>query len=402
MADDRPERPIYPFPFPADILDEASDGEGDGVSPYALGTHLLRHSRVLILLPLLAFVLAAAYISTRDQSYVAESRFLPAKAAELGSSSGGFVSQLSRLVGGSSGGSDGMFYRFLVPSSAFLREAARSEYEFTRVTESGETERVQGTLAEIHGRNPATETSNVRASLGILKSMVSAELEPGTGFVRVSVQSRWPELAVAVNERLLELVNQFNVDQRQLQAAEEREFVETRLAQARAEQREAEAELVSFLERNQQYQQSPRLQYEAMRLESQVELKRALHSSLAQSYEQARISEVRNTPVVTVVERPEDTVYLPNRGNAPLRYGMMAFLVTMLLVIGLIGLRAYLVREQNEHPDDFREFRRTASESIPLPAGLRGRLLASRGGGNGVEPKVPVDSSASSGSSDPW
>lgn len=401
MADERPERPAYPFPLPAEYLDEA-EGESDGVSPYALASHLLRHARLLILLPLLAFVLTAVYISTRDQLWVADSRFLPAKASELGSNTGGFVSELSRLVGGSSGGSDGMFYRFLVPSSAFLRDAARTEYEFTRTTESGETETVRGTLAEIHGQNPATETSNLRASLGILRSLVTSELEPGTGFVRVSVRSQWPELAVAVNDRLLELVNQFNVDQRQSQAAAEREFVETRLAEAQAEMHEVEAELVGFLERNQRYEQSPRLRNEAMRLESQAELKRALYSSLAQSYEQARINEVRNTPVVTIVERPEDTVYLPNRGNAPLRYGAMAFIIAALLMIGLLAVRAYLLRQKDENPDDFHEFRRLASESLPVPARLRGRLLAGRSGENGAGQKVPADSSASSGSSDPW
>lgn len=409
MADERTERPPYPFPLPSEYLDEEEDDK-DGVSPYALASHFLRHARLLILLPVLAFILTAFYISTRDQLWVADSRFLPAKASELGSNTGGFVSQLNRLVGGSSGGSDGMFYRFLVPSSAFLRGAAGTEYEFTRTTESGQEETVRGTLAEIYGQNPATEATNVRASLGILKSMVTSELEPGTGFVRVSVRSEWPGLAVAVSDRLLEQVNQFNVEQRQSQAAAERGFVEQRLSEALAELREAESELVSFLERNQRYEQSPRLRYEAMRLESQAELKRALYGSLAQSFEQARINEVRNTPVVTVVERPEDTVYLPNAGNAPLRYGMMAFLIVAFLIMGLLAVRAYLQRQREENPDDFHEFRRLASESLPVPGRLRGRLMPPSGpsgsgpasGENGAGKKVPVDSGAASGSSDPW
>lgn len=403
MADDRPERQAYPFPFPSELLEEPGDGENEGMSTFALANHLLRHARVVILLPLLAFVLTAAYISTRDQNYVATSRFLSAK-ADFGSANagGGVVSQLNRLVGGSSGNSDLMFYRFLVPSTAFLREAAKSEYEFTRTTDSGDPETVRGTLAEIYGGNPPNESADERASLGILKSLVTSNLEPGTGFVSITVQAPWPGLAVAVNNRLLDLVNEFNVEQRQSQAAAEREFVEMRLAQAQAELEEVEAELVSFLERNQRIDQAPRLRYEAMRLESAVELKRAINSSLAQSYEQARINEVRNTPVVNVVERPEDTVYRPDPGNAPLRYGMMAFLIVALLIIGFLAVRAYFARQSEEHPDDFHEFRRLARESLPIPARLRRRLAGRSGRGNGADPRIPAESGASSQTPDPW
>lgn len=403
MPEDRPERMAYPFPLPSDFLDEDPDGnDTESASPFAIMNSLLRHAKWVVGLPLLALVLTTAYLSTREHLWVADSRFLPAKADfGAGANAGGVMTQLNRLVGGPSGGSDGVFYSFLAQSTAFLREGARAEYEFTRATDTGEEETVSGSLAEIYGLQPADETADVRASLGILKSLVSSRVEPGTGFVVISVRAPWPDLAVVVNERLLELVNEFNVEQRQSQAAAEREFVESRMAEARAELQQAEAALVQFLEQNQRHEQAPRLRYEAMRLESDVELKRSIYSGLAQSFEQARINEVRNTPVVTVVESPAETVYRPNSGNAPLRYGMMAFLIVALLTIGAVGARAYFARQREKHPDDFAEFRRLAWRSVPLPRRLRSRLAERSDRGNGREPAT-AGVAGSGDSPDSW
>lgn len=404
MAEDRPERLSYPFPLPEDLMDPSDGDEDAGVSPFAIFNHLLRHAKWIIGLPLLAFALTALYVNSQDRNFVADSKFLPAKGDFGSSASGsGVLSQLNRLVGGGSGNPDGMFYSFLATSTAFLRPAARTEFTFERPVEDGEpneTEVVQGTLAEIYGYQPQDPDLNTRISLGILKGMVSSRVEPGTGFVAISVSSPWQELAVAVNDRLLELVNQFNVEQRQTQAASERKFVEDRMEQARLEREVAERALVAFLEQNQGYAQSPRLKYEAMQLEAQVELKRNLYSSLAQSYEQARITEVRNTPVVTVVERPEETVMLQRRGNAPIRYGFMAFILVALLTMAVIAARAYFQRQREVHPDDFAEFRRLARNSVPAP--LRRRLSALGGRSNGGGPAVKAGSSASSDTTDAW
>jgi uncharacterized protein involved in exopolysaccharide biosynthesis len=47
---------------------------------------------------------------------------------------------------------------------------------------------------------------------------------------------------------------------------------------------------------------------EEQRLQRQVTLRQTLYLSLAQNYESAKIEEVRNTPVITLVERPEGFV----------------------------------------------------------------------------------------------
>jgi hypothetical protein len=61
--------------------------------------------------------------------------------------------------------------------------------------------------------------------------------------------------------------------------------------------------LRTFLQHNRQGN-SPELKFEQSRLEREVGPNQQVVTSLAQSYEEVRIREVRNTPVITVIEPP--------------------------------------------------------------------------------------------------
>ncbi len=45
--------------------------------------------------------------------------------------------------------------------------------------------------------------------------------------------------------------------------------------------------------------------FEHDRLERPVSMRQELVTAMAQAYEQARVDEVRNTPVITVIDQPE-------------------------------------------------------------------------------------------------
>src|SRR2546428_650042 len=107
-------------------------------------------------------------------------------------------------------------------------------------------------------------------------------------------------LSGLASELGLALVNTFNLERRQSRAAQEKRFVETRRTEARDELQVAEDRLKSFLERNRDYRNSPQLVFDQERLAREVALRQQLLTSLSQAYEQARIDEVRDTPVITV------------------------------------------------------------------------------------------------------
>ena len=104
---------------------------------------------------------------------------------------------------------------------------------------------------------------------------------------------------------MLDLLDSFNLETRQPQAASERRFVEERLGQAKDELLDAEDRLLTFLNQNREFQNSSQLSFEHDRLLREVRLRQDVVTSLTESHEQARIEEVRNTPVITIVQAPE-------------------------------------------------------------------------------------------------
>ena len=72
------------------------------------------------------------------------------------------------------------------------------------------------------------------------------------------------------------------------------------------------------------------------RLQRRVELGQQVYSTLALSYEQARIDEVRNTPLLILIDRPE--------GSAR-RYGSRAKDAIIWFLIGILFLWADLVHK---------------------------------------------------------
>jgi uncharacterized protein involved in exopolysaccharide biosynthesis len=111
-------------------------------------------------------------------------------------------------------------------------------------------------------------------------------------------------VSLKIAERLLEGLNYFNLITRQSQARQERRFTEGRLEAARASLRAAEDVLQRFLQANRQFAESPALTFQRDRLQREVLLQQQVVVSLAQQYEENRIREVRDTPVITIIETP--------------------------------------------------------------------------------------------------
>jgi uncharacterized protein involved in exopolysaccharide biosynthesis len=136
-----------------------------------------------------------------------------------------------------------------------------------------------------------------------------------TGVVELSVATEWPSVSPALATALLNGVNDYNQRTRQGQAAAERKFVEERLAVASADLRQAENRLESFLKTNRQFNSSPELTFERERIQRDVVLRQQVFTSLTQAYEDARIREVRDTPVITMFESPSIPTLPEPRGR---------------------------------------------------------------------------------------
>src|SRR4051812_43862786 len=135
------------------------------------------------------------------------------------------------------------------------------------------------------------------------REVISAAISLRSELISVGVRTHSPLVSYAIANRLLQGLNDFNTGTRQSQAHAERLFTEKRYEAARASLREAEDALQQFEQANRQFSGSPQLTFQRDRLQRDVTLRQQVVTTLAQQYEDVRIREVRDTPVITVIEQ---------------------------------------------------------------------------------------------------
>ncbi|MBI4543861.1 MAG: hypothetical protein HY703_01540 [Gemmatimonadetes bacterium] len=363
--------------------------EPEGISLLTLVNLLLRRRRMVVGLPLVAFVAGALFTAAPSRQFVAQSMFVTGE-GQSASRVSGIAAQLG-FTGGGPRDQSPDFYKWLLSSRDLLRQVALTEYTIPMVRETGAVDTVRGTLLEIlHGPGGQLSQEDEKAQLAGAAKMIAGGVEikvdAATGFLVLITRAAWRELAVQLNRRLLELVHQFNLDRRRSQVGVERKFVEERLEIARAELEKAEAALQQFLEENRGYIGASHLAFEQKRLERRVDLRLQIYSSLAQSNEQMRIEEARNTPLITVIEQPENTVEAEIRGGrSPVSNGVLAALAALVFSVGLAFLLEFLKRQLQANPREYSELQELSREAVGdlIPA----RLLAwARGLRNGAAP----------------
>lgn len=276
-------------------------GPNGDLTLISLVDFLLRHRRPILGTGLAAFLLVGVYTFVRHRTYTSTARFMPQATTE------GALARLSGLaasfgvaVPSSDPGASPTFYADLLQSRDVLRRTVETPYT---VLTRGDT--LRGTLVELldaHGKTPARRRD--AAAKDLLENL-DVRVGRETGTVDLEVTMPWPDLARQVAVHMIDQVSDFNLHRRQTKAGAERRFVEARLAEAADSLRAAELRLEGFLQRNREYRNSPQLTFTYDRLDREVNMQQQVYTTLAQSYEAARIDEVRNTPVITVVEAPD-------------------------------------------------------------------------------------------------
>lgn len=326
------------------------DPAGSEISLIRLINIVLDHRSLVAATALALFLIVVVITLLLPRTYTVAASFTP-QSERMPSNLAGIAAQFGVALPAADAGSNPDFYVELLQSRRILGETVKGTYTFP--TDTGE---VSGTLIEILEVEGETEGEREQAALRKFRGMVEAELDRPSGVVTVEVETENPHLSAQVARRLLDLLNRFNLETRQSQAAAERRFTEVRLGEAKEELLGVENRLQSFLEVNRDIGNSPLLQFRQDRLQREVDIRQAVVSALAQNYEQARIDEVRDIPVITVVEEPEPPA-LPDRRMLLLR-GVLALVAGALLGALVAFFLAFVRASRTDTADELNEFRR--------------------------------------------
>lgn len=317
-----------------------------------LASIVVRRWRWIIGLPLGFAVLAAIGSLLMRPTFTAVTTFVPEANPSAGLPAG--LASVAGIAGqfGISLGSDvtrsPRFYADVVKSRELMERALLSPLPDPRSRAPQDSVRLLN-LLDVRGK---TFADSLARGVQSLRNLVGAQVDVQTGIVRVSVNSRYPDVAATTANRLIDYLNEFNTQKRQSQARERRKFVEQRLSDAEKDLRSSEGDLRAFLERNRSWQQSPQLVFEQGRLQRQMDIRQQVYLTLRREYETARIEEVNDAPVITVI----DPGVVPTIRARPRRKVMVAIgLVLGLLLGGVIAFAAdYLERARSENSEQYR------------------------------------------------
>lgn len=347
---------------PPGYRDDPHGYRDDDISLFALLGGILRHRWAIVgITALVTAVVVIHTVVTFTPTYTADAAFMPQGARDSGS--GGLRSlagQFGVTVPGDGGSDSPEFYADLLGSRTILGPLVSDTFTVGSLGGGGERRGTLAELLEVDGRSP--EAVRLNTLEWLRDEAVSRRSELATGKVSFSVSTPWPQLSAELAERLLRQVNDFNLQNRQSQAAAERTFIEGRLDETRRELEEAEGALRRFLEANRQFSSSPELVFEHDRLQREVALRQSVVSALSQSFEEARISEVRNLPVITILESPEVPIRHDGRGLA-LR-GVLALFLGAMLGVGYAFVRELQTSARKSGDPDFQAFDQVWQETL--------------------------------------
>jgi uncharacterized protein involved in exopolysaccharide biosynthesis len=291
----------------------------------------------LLVIPLLAAGAGAACAIVWPKTWTATTSFVPEQALGTNNTSIlGAIGGLGSLLG-EAGGASALAKLKDGPSTEFFADVLTSTELLTATLQTPfpdpdepSVKRPLLELIDVSGPTPERRFGN---GLRKFKRRVKVLISRKSSIVNLSVTLRDATLSAAVANRMLDLLNRFNLERRQRASTEQRRFAEARLATAQSELNRAEQARQGFLDANRNYYESPRLLSQFDQLDRTVRVKEGILIGLTKTFEESRVAEVRDTPLLTVV----DVATPPDRPlQRPLLWGGLALGVGA--VLGLVSV----------------------------------------------------------------
>ena len=353
------------------MTNPAQDTE-DEISLLAAGTTLLRNWRRLVVGTFVGAVVAVLPIAFNPPVYPASASFFPQGSDGGRSGLANLAGQFGVSIPGG-GGNQTLspdFYQKLLKTRVLLLPIVRDSFV---VAEEGNRKAAFLDLFEVPG---GSVESREQDGVQMLADMMPVSVQKTTSVVELSVATKWPSVSLAIATAVVNGINSYNQKTRQGQAAAERKFVEGRVAEARDSLRAAEDRLERFSKSNVLIESSPTLRLEGDRLSRDAIQKQQLTSALVQAYEDVRIREVRDTPVITMLETPTVSTTPLARGRikrALLGFAIGGFLMAVFALA--TGAMSKTPRGANAEADEFFSTLRETRDDV-----LRLARLKPRGG----------------------
>jgi uncharacterized protein involved in exopolysaccharide biosynthesis len=289
---------------------------------------VLRHRRMILLICVVAALATIGFALSQDRTYESTASFIP-QSRKVPSNLASVAAQLGVSVPGDNSVPP-QLYVSLLQSRELLEAMAETSF----VAAGTSTGRRLADVFKVRGKTPPLRLQN---TVERLRKSINAAADQKTGMVSYTVASPDPAISQQLAGALLQGVERFNAQTRKSQASAERRFSEHRLSEVGEDLRHAENRLQEFMEAN-AVRTVPQLQMRQQRLQRDVDLQQQLYTQLAQAYEQAKLEEVRDTPVITLVDAP-------NLAAKPAPRGLLTKTVAAVILAAFLGMVIAFARD---------------------------------------------------------
>lgn len=154
-------------------------------------------------------------------------------------------------------------------------------------------------IFKVKEKDPASKAYYTHLALNrALTTSIDARIKS----LDISLKVNDPQIAAELVNAIVEELDNYNKLYRNNKAKSNREFVEKRLKDTGDSLAKYEESLRIFREENRQVTQSPLLVLKQQRLARKVSVSQELYLLLTKEYETAKLQEVRDTPVLDIIE----------------------------------------------------------------------------------------------------
>lgn len=329
----------------------------DKISLLAAASVLVRWRKTIVASSLIGGLIGGTIGLTTTRVYTSTAVFIPHGSESGTSGLSAAAGQLGLRLPPAGGGWSPAMYVELLRSRALLEPIV---LDVVQLPEQGGRRVVLMDLLQVED---STRERRVDRAVRRVSRFVFSREKRALGAVELVVTTQWPTVSFAIAEDLLSGVNRFNYETRKSQAAAERQFVDVQASEAERALIVAEDKLKVFLERNRVISGSPELVFERDRLQREVTLRQELYTALLQRREEARIREVRDTPVITVLEQPRIALR-PERRQSLLK-SILGGLAGGMIGVLIAFLAEAITRAQRRPSEDAREFFQLVRNATP-------------------------------------
>lgn len=246
-------------------------------------------------------------------------------------SSFGGLSDLASLAGLPMGdASFAKLFPAMMRSESILSEVLQKKYQTKQFDHPVN-------LIEFWGITGDSPEAAYEATLIKLREELEVNTEPRTGLITLSIATNDAIVSAEILNAIMKELDRYVRTKRVTNANNQRRWIEQRLIEVKGDLDTSEYKLRDFREKNRKVLDSPNLLLEEARLGREVQISTTLYIELKKQYELVKIEEVKNLPVVNVLDsaRPATERERPRRR----RIVVGSFLAGLVLAVGYVLIK---------------------------------------------------------------